>query len=111
MNKIKKDRFYRSRGGSTQLLSIYCSQCGNHICNYQKDGTGNLHRMYLDRIVETNPDFVIPNYQPNLAEKELPNLTCKCKNRIAVPMIYEKENRLAFRLLHGAIHKSKIKIK
>ena len=109
MKKIKKDRFYRSRGGTTELLSITCSQCGEQICSYQKDGAGNLHRMYLDRIIESNPNLVIPDYQANLVEKDLPNLICKCKNKIAVPMTYIKEDRLAFRLLHGSIHKSKTK--
>ena len=107
MKNIRKDRFYRKRGGTTEFVLITCSHCEQQVCYYQKDGAGNLHRLYLDRIIEPNPNFAIPNYLTNLVEKDLPNLICKCKNKIAVPMTYTKENRLAFRLLHGSIHKSK----
>lgn len=102
---IKKDRFYRARGGTAYVLEISCSNCNTKICTYQKDGTGNLHRLYLDRILESNPEFNIPVYHPALTEKQIPNLVCLCRKLIAVPMVYSKEGRLAFRLIHGTIHK------
>ena len=106
--EIRKDKFYRSRGATTMLLTISCSKCGVHVCTYQKDGTGNLHRLYWDRIMESSEQFHIPPYHKSGSLKELPNLVCSCRNIIAVPMVYKKEGRLALRLIHGSIHKSKI---
>lgn len=107
--KTKKDKFYRSRGGTTNVIEILCASCNTSICKYQKDGTGNLHRLYLDRLLESNQAFKIPEYHPSITEKDLPNLVCICRELIAVPMIYSKEDRLAFRLIHGSIHKKQIK--
>ena len=104
---IKRDKFYRSRGSTATIMSITCSRCNMNICTYQKDGTGNLHRIYLDRIISSESFFKIPEYVRTVSLNELPNLVCSCRNIIAVPMVYKKEGRLAFRLLHGSIHKNK----
>lgn len=65
---------------------------------YQKDGPGILKRVYFDRIV----------FPTDLNEKK--NLECKkCKTVLGVPIIYEKENRLTYRLFVGAIEKKIIK--
>lgn len=34
------------------MLLIACQKCGSAICTYQKDGPGNLRRMYIDRMSE-----------------------------------------------------------
>lgn len=61
-----------------------------------------LKRMYLDRIFESN---VYSDLQ-KLSLKSIPNLTCpRCEKLLGVPYIYEKEQRLAFRLFVGAIAK------
>ncbi len=95
--KLKSDKYKKARGGNSRILKVSCSFCKTHILNYQKDGIGTLKRMYFDRIVGQE---IIENN----------NLFCpNCKKLIAVPMIYKKENRPAFRLLVGAVVKSVVK--
>jgi len=96
--KFKNDMFKKARGGYSRLLDISCEQCGKHLFFYQKDGPGILKRMYIDRISESN--------SINLNT----NLICpECKKILAVPIIYEKENRPAFRLFIGAVTKKIVK--
>lgn len=98
---FKNDKYKKARGGYSRLLDISCVSCGNHLCYYQKDGPGILKRMYLDRI--TGSSFKGLNKRPL---KEIPQLICiKCKQHIGIPIIYEKENRLAYRLFVGAVSK------
>lgn len=100
----KKDRYSRSRGGTSNFLNIFCSRCRHHIALYQKDGTGNLLRIYLDRIFEPSELAVLQNTATD--KKDLPTLCCpNCKSVIGVPMVYEPERRLAFRMTHGAFSK------
>ncbi len=103
---FKKDQFRKARGGTSRLLSIICSHCGNHICYYQKDGPGILKRIYLDRIFESD-------YQglENNVLKSLPQFICPvCKEHLGAPIIYKKEKRLAFRLFVGAVIKKIVKL-
>lgn len=80
------------------MLDISCEHCGRHLFYYQKDGPGILKRMYLDRIFESD------------GIKLDTNLICpQCKRLLAVPIIYEKENRPALRLFVGAITKKIIR--
>ena len=68
--------------------------------NYQKDGPGILKRLYLDRIDSSD----------NQKWKE--KLVCKkCGTVLGIYMIYQKENRPAYRLFAGAIEKKIIKVK
>jgi len=97
--KIKKDKFRSSRGGNTKILEIKCSKCGSFICLYQKDGAGNLLRMYLDRIIEP----------AELRQKKV--LRCpNCREICGHQYIYEKEKRKAFRLNHESLKKNIKKI-
>lgn len=90
---LKNDKFRHTRGGKSRLLSLACSQCQTHFCNYQKDGPGDLKRLYLDRMLPMG----------NFSTKEI---KCSdCKKLIGVQMIYEKENRPAIRLIPGALAK------
>lgn len=109
MFKFKKDKYSSNRGGRSALLDISCQHCGNHICFYQKDGPGELKRMYCDRIVA--PEELVQRYKGK-NYSELEPLNCEnCKRQLAVPMIYEKEKRSALRLFVGAVNKQKITIK
>lgn len=65
---------------------------------YQKDGSGNLRRMYLDRI--NNPKV-------SISRKDL---TCPKGHLIGVKIIYDKEKRPAFRLFVDSVVKKIIKI-
>jgi phage FluMu protein Com len=92
--KLKSDKYKKARGGPSKLLSIKCSTCKANLFFYQKDGPGLLKRVYLDRIYKPVIDFA-------------DTLKCsECNKVLGTKMIYEKENRLAYRLHVGAISKS-----
>jgi hypothetical protein len=95
---FKNDKYKKVRGGYSRLLGIYCQKCNEHICNYQKDGPGNLRRMYIDRIID--PNILISRK----------DLSCSNKHLLGVKIIYDKENRPAFRLFVDSIIKKIIKI-
>ena len=99
---LKNDKYRKKRGGFSRLLSVYCRSCNKFVLKYQKDGPGNLRRLYLDRIVE-------PANFTNLVNKnikDLPNLSCpKCHELLGTPMMYRKEQRKSFRLFQDAIAK------
>jgi len=106
--KFKNDKYKKSRGGYSRLLDIGCAVCSEHLFLYQKDGPGILKRIYLDRIFESNRYSGLENK----FLKSITQLTClKCNSLIGTPFIYEKENRLAFRLFVGAITKRIVKSK
>lgn len=100
--EFKKDQYRKARGGYSRFLNVSCSECGNFLLLYQKDGPGILKRMYMDRIFEPEK---LANFQ--LMEiSEAPNLVCgKCGLLIGTPYIYEKENRKAFLLRQGSFSK------
>jgi hypothetical protein len=106
--KFKQDKYKKARGGYSRFSDIKCEKCGSSIATYQKDGPGPLKRMYIDRIF--SPQNLV-NLQ-KVAIKKIPNLVCfKCKQIIAIPYIYKKENRPAFRLFEGSVIKKIVKIK
>ncbi len=48
---FKKDQYQSARGGYSKLLNLHCRKCNHIFAVYQKDGPGNLRRLYLDRII------------------------------------------------------------
>ena len=92
--KPKNDRFVKSRDGNTKFLYIACSSCNEPVMVYQKDGKGGLLRCYVDRIV----------WPQSLTEQTGPLVCSNCNKTLANPMIYEPENRPAYRLIPGTIH-------
>lgn len=95
--KIKNDS-YRTARGAAAILEIFCTNCDNLALIYQKDGPGPLLRCYLDRIAW-------PESYSQLEKKfeNLRDINCEhCGAFIATPMIYEKENRLAYRMTASA---------
>lgn len=99
--KFKKDKYKNARSGYSRLLELRCRKCNNHIATYQKDGPGNLRRLYFDRIYA--PEQLVNLQQKNI--KEIPTLKCQCGALIGVPYIHEKENRKAFKLFQDALNK------
>lgn len=100
--KFKSDKHRKARGGYSRFLNVLCEHCGAKILVYQKDGPGPLKRLYLDRIFA--PENLL-NFQ-KLSINKVPNLVCqKCKTLLAIPYIYKKEDRKAYRLFVGAITK------
>ena len=109
MKKVEllKDKYSKARGGHSRFLNISCHHCGTKILTYQKDGPGELKRMYLDRIILPKKLTELQN----LPIKKIPNLTCsKCKYNLAIPYEYPKEKRNAFRLFVGAVTKKVTKL-
>ena len=99
--EFKKDRYRVARGAYSRLINLFCRVCGKKLLTYQKDGPGNLRRLYLDRIFS-------PRNLTNLEVKPIKaisTLTCpKCKEEIGTPYIYQKENRKAFKLYQDALN-------
>lgn len=92
--KLRNDNFRHARGGNTKLYNLYCSKCRTFVLKYQKDGIGDLLRLYFDRITG------ISNFTDNL--------NCpKCNCLVGAKMIYKPESRLAYRLQRGSISKKK----
>lgn len=96
--KFKSDKFKKARGGYSKLLDITCEKCEKHICFYQKDGrVGFLKRMYIDRMLDFsdsgNEQLLCPN----------------CNHVLGIRIIYQKEDRLAYRLFVGAVLKKIVK--
>lgn len=96
---FKNDKYKKVRGGYSRLLEIRCQKCNKVVCQYQKDGPGNLRRMYLDRIIDKH----VP-----ISGK---NLNCPEAHLLGIKMIYEKESRPAFRLFVDSVTKKIIKSK
>jgi len=104
---IKKDKFKSARWGYSRLFDISCRACGSQVLVYQKDGPGILLRLYLDRIF--SPEYLVDLQFQEL--KHIPDLRCtNCMKTLAVPTIYEKEQRKAFRLFGDAITKKLRKV-
>jgi DNA-directed RNA polymerase subunit RPC12/RpoP len=93
--KLKRDKYKQARTGDSKLYDIICAKCGYKVLVYQKDGPGNLLRLYFDRIIA--PTELVDLQKQNI--KEIGYLKCQqCQNLLASPYIYLKENRPAFRL-------------
>lgn len=95
---FKNDKYKRSRGGYSRLLKISCQKCGEDICMYQKDGPGNLRRMYIDRIIDP---------KVSISKKDF---SCSKDHLLGVKIIYEKEKRPAFRLFVDSVTKKIVRL-
>ncbi len=92
MYQFRNDEYRKARGGKSRVLDTSCEHCGQHLAHYQKDGPGLLKRMYLDRFIGTKP-----------SGKEL--VCTKCGTILGQKINYKKEDRPAYRLFVGAVHK------
>lgn len=104
--KLHKDKFTKARGGTSKFLIIRCTNCGNAVLLYQKDGPGQLFRLYLDKIHA--PESFSSLKHTATSKSTLGGLHCtKCKELLAVPMVYIPENRLALRIIRGSVKAEK----
>lgn len=94
---FKNDKYKKVRGGYSRLLKISCQKCNDYLCLYQKDGPGNLRRMYLDRIID---------HQVPITKKDF---SCSHGHLVGIKTIYEKEDRPAFRLFVESVSKKIVK--
>lgn len=82
MSRLITDKFRVSRGGWSRKQALSCKECGQFICNYQKDGPGTLKRSYLDRVNGSIPKLDDRGY-----------LHCpKCSLTLGFGDVYVKEN-------------------
>ena len=80
--QFKSDKYRKKRGGHSRFLHIFCESCEKPILLYQKDGPGQLKRMYLDRI-----HFPFINYKKG-------NFGCMhCNKVLGIFYHYKKESR------------------
>lgn len=107
-NAFKRDKYKSARGGYSRLLNLHCRKCNTVFAEYQKDGPGNLRRLYMDRIMA--PDKLVGVEEKSI--KDISPLKCpKCGYVIGIPYIYKKENRKAFRVFQDALVKRIQKLK
>ncbi len=100
--KLKRDKYRTVRGGYSRLLNIHCRKCQAVVAAYQKDGPGNLRRLYLDRIFAPSSLIALQNKPV----KKIGLLRCtKCSEILGTPYTYPKEGRKAFRLYQDAVVK------
>lgn len=97
--KIKKDRYFRERGGTAKIISVLCAKCNSLIFTYQKDGPGWLKRGYFNRIISPEK-YAQLQYSTKKEPKDFGNLICECGEIIGSPTKY-KDGRLAFHLIRG----------
>lgn len=106
--KFKKDTYKKTRGKYSRLLNLYCRVCGKKILLYQKDGPGNIRRLYFDRILS-------PKKWTNLESMPMGvvrTLSCpKCQEELGTAYIYKKENRKAFKVYQDILVKRIKKMK
>ena len=98
MYTFKNDEYKKARGGVSRILEIGCQGCGEYITYYQKDGPGELKRMYADRFI---------NFDASGDSLDCPH----CKRTLGISMNYKKESRPAFRLFVGAVSKKIVSAK
>ena len=88
---------------ASRHLDIDCGNCGTFILRYKKEGSGQLIRLYLDKVLQPKSLVALKS---SGRKSNLPVLTCpKCGNSIGHPMEHEG-NRLAWRMIKGSFKKS-----
>jgi len=98
--QLKRDKYKQSRGGYSRLLKVCCTECGSIVCNYQKDGSGPLKRLYADRILS-----------PGIKWKNNKKLVCKKSHHwLGIGTMYIKEDRPCFILFQDSVSKKIIKL-
>jgi len=102
---MKKDKYFRERGGTAKIINVSCASCGKLIFVYQKDGPGWLKRCYLNRIIEPKEFAQIQKDKSIREPNDFSNLKCNCGNILGSPMKH-KDGRLAFHLIRGKFKRS-----
>jgi len=88
---------------ASKHLDILCGKCGEFILRYRKEGSGQLIRLYLDKITEPKS---LAGLQSSGRKSTLTVLVCpECNNSIGYPMEHGG-GRLAYRMIKGNFKKS-----
>jgi DNA-directed RNA polymerase subunit RPC12/RpoP len=87
---------------ASQTVDILCGQCGTFMLRYQKKGSGQLIKLYLDRVVE--PDS-LSQLKSITNKSDLPTLACtNCGNRIGLP-----HEGGSYRMIKGSFRRKAVK--
>ena len=89
---------------ASKHLDISCGKCENFLARYKKEGSGQLIRLYLDKIL--GPKSLV-DLKSVSKKSSLPVLVCReCNHLVGHPMEHEG-NRLAYRMIKGSFKKTK----
>ncbi len=105
--KFSRDNAYKKRGGTARWLLLGCGACKEDFALYQKDGQGNLYRLYLDRLASTTGERPFRD----LGKSAISALRCaSCDELIATPMTYENDRhpRTALRLVDVGVYQKNL---
>lgn len=91
--KIKHDKFQKIRGGKVKIDIISCSKCKSELFIYQKDGSGPIHRCYINRIIKVISAVENGN-----------GLYCTCGEKIGTKIIHT-DGRQAYAIIRTSINK------
>jgi len=97
---MKKDKYFRERGGTAKIINVSCMKCGKLLFVYQKDGPGWLKRCYLNRIISPEKYSLLQKDKNIKKPTDINNLICECGEVIGSPIEY-KDGRFAFHLIRG----------
>lgn len=87
---------------ASQTIDILCGQCGMFMLRYQKKGSGQLIKLYLERVVE--PDS-LSRLKSVSIKSELPALICSdCGTRIGLP-----QKGGTYRMIKGSFRRKAVK--
>ena len=105
--KIRKDKYLSERGGTAKIIKVLCMKCGRQLLIYQKDGSGWLKRLYLNRIISPEKYSNLQKDPQIKGEKGLKKLICECGEIIGIP-IKHKDGRLAFHLIRSKFKRANL---
>ena len=87
---------------ASQTIDILCSQCGAFMLRYQKKGSGQLIRLYLNRVIEP---YSLSRLKSASNKSDLPVLACSdCGNRIG--LVHEGGT---YRMIKGSFRRKSVK--
>jgi hypothetical protein len=87
---------------ASRHLDIACGKCGTFIVRYRKEGSGQLIRIYLDKVLQPKS---LAALKSSGRKSSLPVLACpECDLHVGYPMEHEG-NRLAYQMIKGSYKK------
>lgn len=98
--KFKQDEYVNNRKGYSEFLDLHCSKCESKFARYQKDGPGDLMRIYVDRIFD-NPELLDFSIDKKLYCKE-------CGRLMGLGYLYPPEQRPAYNLFQSTVIKKPV---
>lgn len=102
-HRLKRDKYKSARGGYSRLLNLHCRKCNTVFAEYQKDGPGNLRRLYMDRIMAPKKLVGLENK----SIKEVSPVKCpKCGFIVGMPYVYKKEKQKSISCISRCISKT-----